>query len=76
METTIDAAKCARNVRFGSKADIGAYAADVRFTPESRHAEQTFIRALSFQLRLQIVDEFASRIWVCIASSSPQRFLD
>jgi hypothetical protein len=25
------------NVRFGSKADIGAYRSDVRFTPESGH---------------------------------------
>jgi hypothetical protein len=26
------------NVRFGSKADIGETATDVRFTPKSRHA--------------------------------------
>jgi hypothetical protein len=29
------------NVRFGSKADIEARPADVRFTPESRHPIQT-----------------------------------
>jgi hypothetical protein len=28
------------NVRFGSKADIGARPRDVRFTPESRHRER------------------------------------
>ena len=40
------------NVRFGSKADIGASLRDVRFTPKSGHATTSTKRMLRFRKRL------------------------
>ena len=47
MVREILAPNAAANVRFGSLADIGERTRDVRFTPESGHADRQHRRPLS-----------------------------